>query len=192
MGSWHESRLRVRYEETDTMQVVYYAKVFVWMEVGRINLLRDIGLTYKDWEAMGVGMPVVNATADYRASARFDDEILVKTRIARLGNSSIKFENEILTGSQTCTSSASGTQSTPFRRREGRRFRFQRKSGRGLLRLSRAGRTPFVETLPALASQHPRSDHLPQQWRRPVLRVLELSHEHLSNVEGCVEADVVQ
>ncbi|MGD0396064.1 MAG: thioesterase family protein [Nitrososphaerales archaeon] len=95
MGSWHESRLRVRYEETDAMQVVYYSKVFVWMEVGRINLLRDIGLSYKDWEALGVGMPVVHASADYRASARFDDEILVKTRIARLGNSSVKFENEI-------------------------------------------------------------------------------------------------
>ncbi len=95
MGSWHESRLRVRYEETDAMQMVYYAKVFVWMEVGRINLQRDIGLSYKDWEAMGVRMPVVHASADYRASARFDDEILVRTRIARVGNSSIKFENEI-------------------------------------------------------------------------------------------------
>jgi acyl-CoA thioester hydrolase len=95
MGSWHESRLRVRYEETDTMQVVYYAKVFVWMEVGRVNLMRDIGLPHRDWEAKGLGMPVVQAHADYRASARFDDEILVKTRIARVGNSSIRFENEI-------------------------------------------------------------------------------------------------
>jgi len=95
LGSWHESRLRVRYEETDTMQVVYYAKVFVWMEVGRVNLLRDIGLSYKSWEAQGLGTPVVQAHADYRASARFDDEILVKTRVARVGTSSIRFENEI-------------------------------------------------------------------------------------------------
>jgi acyl-CoA thioester hydrolase len=95
LSSWHESRLRVRYEETDTMQVVYYAKVFVWMEVGRVNLMRDIGLSYKSWEAKGLGMPVVQAHADYRASARFDDEILVKTRIARVGTSSIRFENEI-------------------------------------------------------------------------------------------------
>jgi acyl-CoA thioester hydrolase len=95
MGSWHESRLRVRYEETDKMQVVYYAKVFVWMEVGRVNLMRDIGLPHGDWEAKGLGMPVVQAHADYRASARFDDEILVKTRVARVGNSSIRFENEI-------------------------------------------------------------------------------------------------
>jgi len=95
MGSWHESRLRVRYEETDTMQVVYYAKVFVWMEVGRVNLLRDIGLPYREWETRGMGIPVVQAHADYKASARFDDEILVKTRVTRVGNSSIRFENEI-------------------------------------------------------------------------------------------------
>jgi len=95
MGSWHESRLRVRYEETDAMQVVCYAKVLVWMEVGRVNLMRDIGLPHRDLEAKGLGMPVVQAHADYRAFARFDDEILVKTRIARVGNSSIRFENEI-------------------------------------------------------------------------------------------------
>jgi acyl-CoA thioesterase FadM len=55
MGSWHESKLRVRYEETDTMQVVYYAKVFVWMEVGRVNLMRDIGHPYRDWRRRGWG-----------------------------------------------------------------------------------------------------------------------------------------
>ena len=95
MGSWHESKLRVRYEETDTMQVVYYGKVFVWMEVGRVNLLREIGLSYAEWETRGLGLPVVQAHSDYRASARFDDEILVKTRVASVGNSSIRFENEI-------------------------------------------------------------------------------------------------
>jgi len=77
------------------MQVVYYSKVFVWMEVGRVNLMRDIGLSYKDWEARGLGLPVVQAHCDYRASARFDDEIMVKTRIASIGRSSIRFENEI-------------------------------------------------------------------------------------------------
>jgi acyl-CoA thioester hydrolase len=95
MGSWHESRLRVRYEETDKMQVVYYAKIFVWMEVGRVNLMRDIGLPHGDWEAKGLRMPVVQAHTDYRAPARFDDEILVKTRVASIGDSSIRFENEI-------------------------------------------------------------------------------------------------
>lgn len=95
MGSWHESNLRVRFEETDLMQVVYYSKFFIWMEVGRINLLRDVGLSYQQWEEKGFHIPVVQAHADYKASARFDDEILVKTRIGTAGTSSIRFENEI-------------------------------------------------------------------------------------------------
>ena len=95
MGSWHETRLRVRYEETDTMQVVYYGKYAVWFEVGRMNLLRDLGLAYKNWEKREVRIPVVQLHADYKASARFDDEILVKTKVASLGNTSVRFENEV-------------------------------------------------------------------------------------------------
>ncbi|HYB76218.1 MAG TPA: thioesterase family protein [Nitrososphaerales archaeon] len=96
MGAWHEQKLRVRFEETDNMGVVYYAKFFVWMEVGRVNLLRDLGLTPGNWGKMGFHIPVVQAHADYKASARFDDEILVKTRIGRVGSRSLMFENEIL------------------------------------------------------------------------------------------------
>lgn len=96
MGAWHEQNLRVRYEETDTMGVVYYGKFFVWMEVGRVSLLRDLGFGYKEWVKHDLEFPVVQAHADYKASARFDDEVLVKTRIASIGNTSIRFENEIL------------------------------------------------------------------------------------------------
>lgn len=95
VGSWHEQRLRVRYEETDTMQVVYYGKYFSWLEVGRMGLLRDLGLAYRDWRKRGLRIPVVQAQADYKSPARFDDEVLVKTRVARMGTSSIRFENEI-------------------------------------------------------------------------------------------------
>ena len=95
MGHVHEQKLRVRYEETDTMGVVYYAKFLVWMEVGRVGLLRDIGFGYAEWVKRGIEFPVVQAHADYRASARFDDEVLVKTKVAEVGNSSIRFENEI-------------------------------------------------------------------------------------------------
>jgi acyl-CoA thioester hydrolase len=95
MGSWHEQRLRVRYEETDAMGVVYYAKFFVWMEVGRVALLREVGSGHKEWVKHEIEFAVVQAHLDYRASARFDDEILVKTRVASIGNKSIRFENEI-------------------------------------------------------------------------------------------------
>ena len=91
----HEVRLRVRYEETDTMQVVYYSKYLVWFEVGRIELLRHLGLAYRELEEAGVRIPVVEAKATYRSPARFDDEILVKTRVGSVGNASIRFENEV-------------------------------------------------------------------------------------------------
>ncbi len=77
------------------MGVVYYSKFFVWMEVGRINLLRDLGLSYDDWAKRGFHIPVVQAHADYKASARFDDEILVNSRVAHLSSRSVRFENEI-------------------------------------------------------------------------------------------------
>ena len=95
MVAEHEIRVRVRYADTDTMQVVYYANYFVWFETGRVELLRSRGLVYRDLEKMGSYIPVVEAAASYKAPARFDDELIVKTRIARMGNSSMRFENEV-------------------------------------------------------------------------------------------------
>jgi acyl-CoA thioester hydrolase len=95
MGGWHEERVRVRYEETDMMGVVYYAKFLVWLEVGRISLMRDIGFAPGDWDKRGIHFPVVQAHADYKASARIDDQILIKTKVAHVGNSSLRFENEV-------------------------------------------------------------------------------------------------
>ncbi len=95
MVPWHESRLRVRFEETDMMGVVYYSKFLVYMEVGRINLLRDLGWVYAEWTKRGLRIPVVQAHLDYDASARFDDELLVKTRLASIGARSMRFDTEI-------------------------------------------------------------------------------------------------
>ncbi|HUK79943.1 MAG TPA: thioesterase family protein [Nitrososphaerales archaeon] len=95
MGSWHEQRLRVRYEETDMMGVVYYSKFLNWFEVGRVGLLREIGFGYAEWVRHEIQFPVVQAHADYRASARFDDEILIRTKIASIGTKSVRFENEV-------------------------------------------------------------------------------------------------
>lgn len=95
MGSCHETKTRVRFGETDQMGVVYYANFFSWFEVGRMSLLRDVGLAYKDWRKLGIRIPVVQAHADYTSPARFDDEVIIKTRVARVGNKSIRFENEV-------------------------------------------------------------------------------------------------
>ena len=92
----HEIRLRVRYEETDTMHVVHYSKYFVWFEAGRVELLRSVGILFKDFEKRGFFFPVVEAVANYRAPARFDDEILLRTKVARIGDTSIRFENKVL------------------------------------------------------------------------------------------------
>jgi len=65
------------------------------MEVGRMGHLRDVGLAYRDWRKRGFRIPVVQAKADYVAPARFDDEVLVRTRVARMGTSSFRYENEV-------------------------------------------------------------------------------------------------
>lgn len=92
----HEIRLRVRYEETDAMRVVHYSKYFIWFEAGRMELLRSVGIQFKDFEKKGLFFPVVEAMAIYKAPARFDDEILLKTRIAKIGSTSIRFENRVI------------------------------------------------------------------------------------------------
>jgi acyl-CoA thioester hydrolase len=77
-----ETRLRVRYAETDQMGVVYYANYLVWMEVGRVDLCKARGFNYRDMEHEdGVYLAVAEANCRYRFPARFDDEVIVKTWI---------------------------------------------------------------------------------------------------------------
>jgi acyl-CoA thioester hydrolase len=73
------SIVRVRYAETDKMGVVYYANYFVWFEVGRGDLLRGLGWTYRDMEEAGVSLPVIDAQCAYHRSVRYDDELEVRT-----------------------------------------------------------------------------------------------------------------
>ena len=71
--------LRVRYAETDQMGVVYYANYFVWFEVARTDLLRSLGWTYREMEASGVFLPVIEASCQYRRPARYDDAVSIQT-----------------------------------------------------------------------------------------------------------------
>lgn len=90
-------QVRVRYAETDQMGIVYYANYLVWFELGRVELLRSLGLAYsqleKEHECI---LPVVEATCRYKAPARYDDEILIETRPSLLRNSVLKFSYRIL------------------------------------------------------------------------------------------------
>jgi acyl-CoA thioester hydrolase len=91
------TQTRVRYAETDQMGIVYYANYLVWFEIGRVELLRSLGLTYNQLETEhGCILPVVEASCRYRAPARYDDEILIETSPALLRGSVLKFAYRIL------------------------------------------------------------------------------------------------
>lgn len=91
-----EARLRVRYAETDAQGVVYYANYFVWFEVARIHYLRACGEDYQAWEAQGLGINIVEAACRYHAPARFDDPLVVRAWVSHVGNSSFRFEYQVL------------------------------------------------------------------------------------------------
>lgn len=92
-----ETRVRVRYAETDQMGVVYHSNYLIWFEVGRVELLRQRGLSYKRMEAEeGCGIAVVEATARYKAPARYDDELLVRTRVVAARGSVVRFAYRIV------------------------------------------------------------------------------------------------
>jgi acyl-CoA thioester hydrolase len=91
------TRQRVRYAETDQMGIVYYANYLVWFEIGRVELLRSLGLAYSQMEIdHKLILPVVEANCRYRAPARYDDEILIETRPSLLRGSVLKFAYRIL------------------------------------------------------------------------------------------------
>jgi len=86
------TQVRVRYAETDQMGIVYYANYLVWFEIGRVELLRSLGLAYSQLETEHECiLPVVEASCRYRSPARYDDEILIETRPALLRGSVLKF-----------------------------------------------------------------------------------------------------
>ena len=90
-------QVRVRYAETDQMGIVYYANYLVWFEIGRVELLRSLGLAYSQMEKdHKLILPVVEASCRYRAPARYDDEILIETKPAMLRGSVLKFAYRIL------------------------------------------------------------------------------------------------
>jgi acyl-CoA thioester hydrolase len=91
------TEIRVRYAETDQMNVVYYANYLVWFEVGRVELLRALGFSYRQLEQEhGCILPVIEATCRYRSPARYDDQILIETRPALLRGPVLKFAYRIL------------------------------------------------------------------------------------------------
>jgi acyl-CoA thioester hydrolase len=89
------STLRVRYAETDKMGVVYYANYFVWFEVARADLLRTLGWSYREMEAAGVSLPVIEAQCQYSRPARYDDELDIRTEGRLLSPIRMEFTYEV-------------------------------------------------------------------------------------------------
>ena len=92
----HRTKIRVTYAETDGMGVVYYANYLRWLEVGRTELMRSLGIAYKEMEDRGTFLPVSEVFCKYHASARYDDILIIETTVDFLRRASIQFSYRIL------------------------------------------------------------------------------------------------
>ena len=104
----HTTKIRVRYSDTDQMKYVYYGVYAKYLEVGRVELLRSIGTSYKQIEELGFGLPVVNLKINYRRPAFYDDLLTIETTIKQINNIKLIFkykiyneQNELLNTAET-------------------------------------------------------------------------------------------
>jgi acyl-CoA thioester hydrolase len=94
MSTICETTLRVRYAETDQMAVVYHSNYLIWFEVGRVELLRQLGFTYLEMEQEGLNLPVVEVKCRYKHPARYDDEVTIRTWLSLVKASLLRFHYE--------------------------------------------------------------------------------------------------
>ena len=95
------TQLRVRYADTDQMRFVYYGKYFEYFEQARADFLRAVGFPYSLLEAQGVWIPVIEAHAEYRRSARYDDLLLIETRVREMPSVKFRIEYEVHRNGET-------------------------------------------------------------------------------------------
>ncbi|KGO86275.1 thioesterase [Flavobacterium rivuli WB 3.3-2 = DSM 21788] len=93
--NFHEFKVRVRYAETDQMGVVYHGNYAQYFEMGRVEWLRNLGLSYSVMEKQGVMLPVVSLTINYKKPARYDDLLTVRTIFKKQESVKIEFDYEI-------------------------------------------------------------------------------------------------
>ncbi|HSD06523.1 thioesterase family protein [Flavobacterium sp.] len=103
----HQVQVRVRYSETDQMGVVYHGNYIPYFEIGRVEWLRNKGISYKTMEESGIGLPIVNMNINYKKSAVYDDLLTVHTVFKSQTSVKIEFDcaiyneaNELLTTAQ--------------------------------------------------------------------------------------------
>lgn len=91
----NKTKVRVIYADTDQMGVVYHSNYLKYFEIGRTELLRELGMSYKKIEEYGILFPVKEAFVDYKVSIKYDDLIVIHTQVSELKNVSIKLKYEI-------------------------------------------------------------------------------------------------
>lgn len=96
----HEMQIRVRYQETDGQRRLHHANYLTYFEMGRTEMLRAHGHTYRDFEDAGLFMVVSEATCKYMAPAEYDDVLTLRTRVEKIGAAHIKHAYEVIRGTQ--------------------------------------------------------------------------------------------
>lgn len=100
MAAVHELEIRVRYQETDGQRRVHHANFLTYFEIGRTEMLRAHGRSYREFEDAGLFMVVSEAKVSYRAAADYDDLLLLRTRVERVGAAHITHAYEVIRGTR--------------------------------------------------------------------------------------------
>ena len=105
----HEIKIRVRYGETDQMKYVYYGNYAQYFEMGRVEWLRELGLSYKKMEELGIMLPVINLNINYLKPAKYDDLLTLKTILLKKPGFKIDFAYELFNEAKDLLTKASTT-----------------------------------------------------------------------------------
>ncbi|MCD6486361.1 MAG: acyl-CoA thioesterase [Syntrophobacterales bacterium] len=87
-----EFRIRVIYADTDAMGIVYHANYMKWFEIGRVELMRELGVVYSELEAKGYNLPVIEMGCHYFSPARYDEIVVIETEITTIRRASVRFD----------------------------------------------------------------------------------------------------
>ncbi len=102
----HETHIRVRFDEVDTMGVVHHPRYLVYFEVARTAFLRDAGLPYAGVMGAGVHLAVIEASTRYLRPARYDEELIIRTTLVEVGRTRIRLEYEVVRGDDVLATGA--------------------------------------------------------------------------------------
>ncbi len=122
-----ESKIRVRYAETDKMGFVYHANYYIWFEVSRADFIRISGMTYKDMESQGIGMPVISTDCVYHTAAHYDDLLTIKASIEELTPVRIKFKYQVFRDEDNKSIAEGHTEHVFVRTADGRPVNLKKK-----------------------------------------------------------------